>query len=281
MTGLLLAEVLLRLIGIRTPQSVFVISHVASLWSDVVSLPWKYLLDVLTHLLDYSFVGMFFVIGLFLLRGFTIEIIASGLGALVYACNATDTGLIEPLGRPFVLLVIAFVFEVLWLNPTIVADAPKLQGKMKPNLWVYVFLLEGILFFQKLGSRDNIFDEWGFLAEWIFWVAVAALSCLQAVMYSKLAGELWDAFKDTALYDAIRRFLIWVSRPWIAPPVKYAPPKPPDYFGTGGRLSSDPLNDQVMATGLVNDNDPENAPSVVYDKRKTNVIAARETLRLQ
>jgi len=95
--GVLLSEVLLRLMGIRTPQSVFVISHVASLGSDVISLPWGYWLDVLIHLMAYSAFGIPLVVGLVLLKRFSTEtgngwtvcfIIVSGLGAFVYACIA-------------------------------------------------------------------------------------------------------------------------------------------------------------------------------------------------
>src|ERR1700733_2558342 len=127
--AILSGEISLRLVGIRTRQSVFVISCAASLWSAIVSLPWGYWVEysfaVLIHLWDYSFLGIFLVIGLVQLKRFSTEtdkgwsvffIIASGLGALIYADGDEKAGLTELLGGPFVLLVIAFVFEVLWLN---------------------------------------------------------------------------------------------------------------------------------------------------------------------
>ena len=61
----------------------------------------------------------------------------------------------------------------------------------------------------------------------------------------------------------------------------YAPAPPPAYFGTTSRLSPDPMDDQVKAAGLVDEDHPESAPSsVVYDKRRTIVIDERETLKL-
>jgi hypothetical protein len=285
--GFLLGEVALRLMGSRTPQSVFVMSHAASLWSAVVSLlPWGYCFAVLIDLFEYSVLGIPLVIGIVWLKVSDIGDngwaaffgIVSGVGVLFYAFSDEQAGVTQLLGGPFVLLVIAFLFEVLWLNPMLVADDPKLQGKMKPNFWVYVFLLEGLLVFQKIASHDSIFNDrwdlegWWLLGEWIFWLAVATLACFEAWTYSKLADDLWHAFKKTELYDAIRRFLKWVLAPWIALPVKYPPYKPPDLFGGVGRLSAD----QIMDTGLVNDDDPENAPSVEYEKRKTTIIDERE-----
>jgi hypothetical protein len=66
--GVLLGEIALRLTGIRTPQSVFVIAHAASLWSNVVSLPWGYWFAVVTHLMAYSAFGIPLVVGLVLLK---------------------------------------------------------------------------------------------------------------------------------------------------------------------------------------------------------------------
>src|SRR5665213_1813398 len=99
--GVLLSEVLLRLRGIRTPQSVFVISYLSSLWSAVVSLPWGYWFAVLTHLMAYSAFGIPLVIGLVLLKGLNKKIhdgwaaffcIVLGLGAVFYACSDEKAG---------------------------------------------------------------------------------------------------------------------------------------------------------------------------------------------